>query len=218
MKKVIILATSLLLVGASVVRAEGDAQAGQAKAAACGGCHGADGNNGGGFPKLAGQNAKYTIKQLKDMMPTKDAKGNEVPAVRPNPVMTSMLTNLTEQDIEDIAAYYASQKIQVGQANKELVELGQKIYRGGDQSKGLAACTACHSPTGQGNAAAGFPALGGQHADYIEKQLRAFRADGRDDSTGDRRTNDPNSMMRMVAAKLSDKEISAVSSYISGLH
>jgi cytochrome c553 len=152
------------------------------------------------------------------MLPTKDAKGNEVAAVRPNPVMTGMIANLNEQDFEDIAAYFSSQKIQVGQANKDLVELGQKVYRGGDQSKGLAACTACHSPTGQGNAAAGFPALGGQHADYVEKQLKAFRAAGRDDLNADKRANDPNSMMRMVAAKLSDKEIQAVSSYISGLH
>lgn len=207
-----------LTLSASFAFAEGNAATGQAKAAACAGCHGVDGNSGAGFPKLAGQNAKYTIKQLKDMLPTKDAKGVEVAAVRPNPVMTAMIAGLSQQDLEDIAAFYAGQKGQVGQANKELVELGQKVYQGGDPSKGVAACSACHSPTGQGNSAAGFPALGGQHADYTEKQLRAFRAAGRDDTTGDKRVNDPNAMMRMIAAKLSDKDIQAVSSYISGLH
>lgn len=207
MKKLIVIAASLLL-SVSVAHAEGDAKAGQTKAAACGGCHGVDGNNGGGFPKLAGQNEKYLVKQINDIKS----------GARSVPAMAGILDNVNEQDAQDIAAYFASQKIQVGQANKELVELGQKVYRAGDQSKGLAACTACHSPTGQGNAAAGFPALGGQHADYIEKQLKAFRAAGRDDLNADKRANDSNSMMRMVAAKLSDKEIQAVSSYISGLH
>jgi cytochrome c553 len=207
MKKLIILVVGFAL-SASFAYAEGDATAGQTKSAACAGCHGVDGNNGGGFPKLAGQNTKYLVKQMTDIKS----------GARAVPAMTGILDSLTEQDFEDIAVYFSSQKIQVAQANKELVELGQKIYRAGDQSKGLAACTACHSPTGQGNAAAGFPALGGQHADYTEKQLRTFRAAGRDDTTGDKRENDPNSMMRMVAAKLSDKEIQAVSSYISGLH
>lgn len=215
MKKLIVLAASLLL-SSTIVYAEGDAKAGQTKAASCAGCHGVDGNNGGGFPKLAGQNAKYLFKQMKDIQA--GAKDANAAGARSVPAMAGMVDNLSDQDLHDIAAYFASQKIQVSQANKDLVELGQKIYRAGDQSKGLAACTACHSPTGQGNAAAGFPAVGGQHADYTEAQLRAFRAAGREDTTGNKRANDPNSMMRAVAAKLSDKEIQAVSSYISGLH
>ena len=194
---------------------KGDATAGQTKAAACGACHGADGNNPGGFPRLAGQNAKYTIKQLQDFKAGK----------RVNPTMQGMAAPLSEQDMADIAAYYAEQKASNGAAKADLAKKGEKIYRGGNAKTKLAACSGCHNPAGKGNALAGFPRLGGQHADYIKAQLTAFRAAGRNDSVADpaqKRVNDaakPGELgpMQMVAAKLSDEEIEAVSSFLAGL-
>ena len=124
--------------------------------------------------------------------------------------MTGMLNGFSDQDLANIAAFFASQKVQIGQTSQELVEAGQQIYRAGVMDKGVAACTACHSPNGTGISSAGFPALSGQHAAYVEKQLMAFRNGARD--------NDPNGMMRDIAAKLSDTEIKAVADYVQGLH
>ena len=127
------------------------------------------------------------------------------------PAMTGQLDGKSEQDMQDIAAYFSSQFPSIGAANKDLIELGEKIYRAGSKESGVSACTACHSPTGKGNAMAGFPALSGQHADYIAAQLRAFREGVR--------TNDGDAkMMRSVAFRLTNKEIDAVATYISGLH
>ena len=125
--------------------------------------------------------------------------------------MTGLLANLNDQDLADIAAYYSSQKGSVGAADPALVAQGEALFRGGNLEKGMPACIGCHSPDGQGLAAAGFPHLGGQHASYIEKQLTDFRE-------GDR-TNDGDSMiMRGIAAKMSNKDIKALASYIQGLH
>jgi len=192
-----------VLVGLSgFAHAEGDAEAGKMKAAACSGCHGADGNSGvAAFPKLAGQNVKYLVKQMGDIKS----------GARSVPAMTGQLEGKSEQDMQDIAAYFSSQFPSVGAANKDLVELGEKIYRAGSKESGVSACMACHSPTGKGNAMAGFPSLGGQHADYIAKQLRAFRE-------GERTNDGDAKMMRSVAFRLTNKEIDAVASYISGLH
>lgn len=183
-----------------VAHAAGDAAAGKTKTAVCAACHGADGNSGMAlFPKLAGQNESYLIKQMADI---KEGKRAVVE-------MTGLLDGLSDQDLADIAAYFAKQNGTVGHAAKDLVEQGESIYRAGIAKKGVAACTACHSPTGAGNAQAGFPAVGGQHATYVEKQLKTFR-------TGER-NNDPQKMMQDIAGKLSDAEIKAVSSYIQGL-
>ncbi len=184
----------------SFAHAAGDATAGQGKTAVCAACHGADGNSMiGNFPKLAGQGERYLVKQMNDIRS----------GARPVVEMTGMLDNLSDQDMADIGAYFASQTGSIGAAKPELVEAGEMMYRAGNAAKGIAACTACHSPTGAGMAQAGFPALGGQHADYISKQLKAFRTETR--------TNDDAKIMRQVAALMSDKEIEAVSSYIQGL-
>ena len=212
-------ATVLLFAGLLVAPAfavEGDAEAGKAKAAACAACHGQDGNSAAAAnPKLAGQSAAYTYKQLMDFK-----AGNRV-----NAIMQGMAAGLSEQDMADIAAYYASQSIEVGKADPELVALGEKIYRGGNLESGVAACSGCHGPAGQGLPSAGFPALGGQHAAYTASQLKAFRAAGRGDlgapayraNDADPGSDPEKGMMRTVAAKMTDDEIEAVASFVAGL-
>ena len=188
----------------SVAHAAGDATAGQAKAAVCGACHGPDGNSPApNFPKLAGQGERYLTKQMQDI---KSGKRTVLE-------MTGLLTNLNDQDLADLAAYFASQKGSVGAADPKLVARGEQLFRGGNLEKGLPACTGCHSPNGAGNATAGFPHLSGQHATYIAKQLTDFRKE----EAG--RANDGDAMtMRTIARKLSDEDIAALSSYIQGLH
>ena len=198
-----VLVTLLLTLGITgMAQAAGDAKAGQTKAAMCGACHGADGNSAApNFPKLAGQGERYLLKQMNDI---KSGNRNILE-------MTGLLTNMSEQDMADIAAYFASQNMSVGAADPALVKAGEALYRGGKLAEGMPACTGCHSPDGAGNDAAGFPQLGGQHAAYVAKQLTDFREGNR--------TNDGDSMMmRSVAAKLSNKDIQAISSYIQGLH
>ena len=172
----------------------------------CIACHNADGNSTiATNPKLAGQSAEYLYKQLKNF---KSADGK--PAERANPVMGGMVAALSDEDMRNVAAWFASQTQKGGKANnKDTVEFGQKLYRGGDQAKGLPACAGCHGPAG-GGIPAQYPRIGGQHADYVEAQLKTFRSG--------ERANDPNKMMRLVAAKMSDAEIKAVSDYIAGLH
>ena len=183
---------------------KGDATAGQAKAAVCGACHGPDGNSPApNFPKLAGQGERYLTKQMHDI---KDGKRTVLE-------MTGLLTNLSDQDLADLAAYFASQKGSVGAADPKLVARGEKLFRGGDLEKGLPACTGCHSPNGAGIAAAGFPHLSGQHATYIAKQLTDFRKE-----EAGRANDGDTAIMRTIARKLSDEDIAAVSSYIQGLH
>ncbi|WP_226703261.1 c-type cytochrome [Microbulbifer elongatus] len=197
---------------AQVGYAAGDASAGQTKAAMCVACHGADGNSPAPtFPKLAGLGEKYLLKQMHDVK-----NGDRVV-----PEMTGMLDNMNDQDLEDIAAFFASQNIQISGSeafsvmlnngdNVDGLELGRKIYRAGNASSGVPACMGCHSPTGQGNAPAGYPRLSGQYAEYVEKQLKAFRT-GTRANDGDART------MRTVARQLSDAEIKAVANYVAGL-
>lgn len=198
-----VLVSLLLTLGLTgLAHAAGDAQAGQGKVAVCGACHGADGNSPApNFPKLAGQGERYLLKQMHDI------KSGDRPVVE----MTGMLDPLSDQDMADIAAYFASQKMSVGAADPKLVERGEALFRGGKLEEGMPSCTGCHSPNGAGLAAAGYPHLGGQHATYLAKQLTDFREGNR--------TNDGDAMiMRAIAAKLSNKDIEAVSSFIQGLH
>ena len=200
----------LAMVAAQFSWAAGDAAHGEQLTQACVACHGVQGNSQvGQFPKLAGQSAKYIAKQLQDIQSGK----------RSVPAMMSLVGNFSEQDRQDIGAYFQRQTVSAGAAKKEFVALGQTVYRSGDVKSGRPACGACHGATGEGVSAAGFPSLKGQHADYIAAQLKAFRSAGREDLDGGaQRNNDGESMMmRSVAAKLSDKEIQAVSNYISGL-
>ena len=184
----------------SFAYAAGDAASAQGKVAVCSGCHGADGNSMiPSFPKLAGQGEVYLVNQLKDI---RDGARNV-------PQMMGILTGRTDQDLADMAAFYSTQKVTVGATNPDLLDVGRQIYRAGIAEKGVAACTACHSPTGAGNAQAGFPAVGGQHADYLISQLKAYRTETR--------TNGQAKLMQQVAALLSDKEIEAVASYMQGL-
>ncbi|MGI9281838.1 MAG: c-type cytochrome [Endozoicomonas sp.] len=200
MKKVIFgLVVSLGVSG--VVFAKGDANAGKAKVATCTACHGATGVSlVPNYPNLAGQGERYLVKQI-----TEIKAGN-----RSVPEMVPFVGSLTEQDIEDISAFYASQPAPQGVADPKQVELGEQLYRFGDQKKGIPACGACHSPTGKGNSLAGFPQISGQHAQYTAKQLRDFRE-------GDRENDGDTKVMRSIAEKLSNKEVDALASYISGL-
>ena len=198
-----------LTLASPLVFAGGDAAAGQGKTAMCAGCHGADGNSAApNFPKLAGQGEKYLTKQLHDI------KSGE----RVVPEMTGMLNAFSDQDLADIAAYYASKTIQMAGAKEENLDLGERIYRGGNLETGVPACTGCHSPAGNGNAPAGYPALGGQFAQYTAKQLRAFRTGAHDPENTAARNNDGDAKtMRGVAAHMSDIEIEAVANFIAGL-
>jgi len=182
--------------------AVGNKQAGQAKAATCGACHGLDGNSIANpeWPSLAGQGEAYIVRQLKGF------RAN----LRQNPLMSPMAMTLTDQDSEDVAAYFSSQTLHpTGEAAPAKLAVGQRLFRGGNQVTKVPPCSGCHGPTGAGNPAAGYPSIGGQQAAYVAIQLRAYRA-------GTRQT-DPNSMMRNVAALLSEDEIDAVASYVQGL-
>lgn len=198
----LVMSVLLTLGVAGAAYAEGDAAAGQGKVAICSACHNPDGNSMiPTFPKLAGQGKHYLYKQMQDIK-----KGD-----RPVPEMTGMLDALSDQDLKDISAWYASQKGSVGYAAEELVERGEALFRGGKLEDGMPACTGCHSPDGSGMDAALYPKLSGQHADYIAKQLTDFRE-------GDRENDGDAMIMRDIAAKLSNKDIKALSSYIQGLH
>ena len=180
-------------------------------------CHGADGNSPApNFPKLAGLGEKYLFKQLKDIKKGRANGGRDVVE------MTGQLDNMSEQDMADIAAFFNSKPLQLSGSKKlevqlntginvDALKLGEKIYRAGVTKTAVPACSGCHSPTGQGNAPAGYPRLSGQHADYIEKQLRDFRA-------GNRVNDGEVKTMRQVAEHLSDSEIKALANYIAGLN
>ena len=197
---------ALMLVTAEGSLAGGDAKAGQDKAAMCLGCHGADGNSlVPSFPKLAGLGEKYLLKQMQDI---RDGR-------RPVAVMAGQVDNMSDQDLSDIAAFYNSQVRSGSQVDPAKLALGRKVYLAGIAERQVPACAACHSPTGNGNGPAGYPALGGQHAEYTAAQLKMFRK-GYEDPSG--RTNGGEAkIMRTTAFRMSDLEIEAVASYIAGL-
>ncbi len=190
---------SLLLAGGvSLAHAQGNPAAGKEKAEVCAGCHGEDGNSSAPiFPKIAGQHASYIAKQLHDFKSQK----------RGDPTMSALSEPLTDADIDDLAAYYAQQKITIEKSAPN--PQGETIYRTGNLKTGVPACTGCHNPGGNGNPGAVFPQVNGQYAAYVEKTLRDFKAGTRE--------NDMNGMMRALAARMSDAEIKAVADFISSL-
>lgn len=218
-KNMLVYSLSLALVSVPcILHAEGIVGAGKEKAAACGSCHGENGNSTvPTFPKLAGQHASYLEKQLHAF---KDGSRN-------NAMMAGMAAGLDDKDIADIAEYYESRKI-TGNAEPtlpaendddapdsaapkrtmaELLAEGDHLYRNGDLTHKISACIACHGPNGEGNKPAGFPALQAQHADYLIQTLTDFK-------NGVRSTN-PENMMRMIAQKMTDEQIKAVSYHLS---
>lgn len=197
------LAAILLLVGmAGVAQAAGNAAAAEkVVTGVCAACHGIDGNSMiTTNPKLAGQHPEYLAKQLNNF------KSGE----RKNPVMSGMAATLSAEDVANVAAYFGSQTAKTGSTKTNTAgSLGEKIYRAGNAANGLPACASCHGATGAGMPAQ-FPRLGGQHADYVVAQLKAF-------SVGER-ANDNAKVMRMIAAKMSEADMVAVADYLQGLH
>ena len=191
---------------ASAAQGAGDAEAGRAQSLACSACHGMDGATGldPTYPNLAGQNERYLYEQLKLI------QSNE----RLILLMTGQLTGKTDKNLRDMAAYYASLPGKIARASGDDASIAKAegIYRGGIMHKRVAACTACHSPTGNGNALAGFPALAGQPAPYLIAQLTAYRE-------GERTTDETyGGMMRDIAGNLTDGEIAVLADYLQGLH
>jgi cytochrome c553 len=202
----ILLATSFIAHASEEAKGKADPAKGKITAETiCVACHGADGNSlASANPHLAGQIQEYLYKQLTNF---KAADGK--PAVRNNPIMAGMVAALSDDDMKNVAAWFASQKLKPASATDESkIALGQKLWRQGDFKKGVPACAGCHGPAGAGLPAQ-YPRLAGQFPEYTETQLKAFRAD--------ERGNDPEKMMRTIAAKLSDVEIKAVADYAAGL-
>lgn len=181
----------------------GDASAGETKAAVCAACHGPGGNaTDPQYPKLAGQNEAYTARQLVQFKTQQ----------RVDPVMFGFAVTLSQQDMHDLGAFFATQDAVSGVADEALVERGQQLWRGGDAELGVPACMACHGPDGRGMAGAAYPALAGQWASYVEAKF----AEWRDGKTWGSDT--AASIMPEIAQRLSAGDIAAVSSYIEGLH
>ena len=194
------LAASLLLL--NTAHAAGSAEAGQTRSIVCAGCHGVDGNSfNPEWPSLAGQNESYLIKALQSF---KDGS-------RQNVLMNAQAAALSEQDMQDLAAWFSAQKLAGKTADPALVSSGERLFRGGNKASGVPACGACHGPGGPGNSAAGWPAIAGQHATYSSNQLLAYRSK-------QRVTDGDTQMMRTTASRLTDEEIQAVTSYVQGLH
>lgn len=183
-------------------QAVGDAAAGKEKSALCQGCHGEDGMSAAtSFPRLAGQYAGYIRKQIIDYQKE----------LRKDDTMSGMAATITEkQDLEDIAAYFASQKPMQGEKAGE-ANIGKNIYLNGNSVTNLYGCVNCHGEDGKGKSPNNsvFPVVGGQHKDYLVKQLNDFRSGTR--------SNDPAGMMGDIAKKMTNDEIDAVSEYLSGL-
>jgi cytochrome c553 len=190
--------TLISIIANTYVHAAGNVAAGQEKSMVCQGCHGQDGNSyGPEWPNLASQHAAYIAKQLRDFQS----------GARKNETMSSMVIGLSQKDITDIAAFFSSQTVKGDNSAKSVA--GKKLYEGGNRYNRTPACASCHGPNGVGNGPGAIPHLAGQKATYVAKALRDFRSGSR--------ANDRNEMMRSIAAKLSDKEIENVATYISGM-
>jgi cytochrome c553 len=198
----------------SIAYGAGNANAGKTKSTTCAGCHGADGNSTAPiFPRLAGQHAKYVSSQLSAFKSQR----------RSDASMQAMAAGLSEQDMEDLAAFYAAQKPKYPDSDEqqyvdsdkeipvteELIAAGKTVYVAGNEETGVPACTACHSPGANGNGPAGFPKLKGQFLPYLIKSLNDYREGIR--------TNDDESLMRTIAGKMSKTEINAVAAYLSNV-
>ena len=183
---------------------DGDAEAGKSKSTVCAACHGMDGNSlNPVWPSLAGQHSKYIKQQLEYF------KGGD----RKNILMSAQAMPLSEEDMNDLAAYYASQSATDRQvANPDTVTKGKRLYQGGDNERGIPACIACHGPNGAGNPGVPYPNIGGQHATYVASSLREYAAEN-----DNRSNNETQKMMRDIALKLEPSEIEALASYIQGL-
>lgn len=186
---------------------EGSVDGGKNRAITCTACHGAEGNSVNPmWPNIAGQHANYTVTQLKAFKPDENGKN-----LRKDPLMTSQAMLLSDGDMRDLAVYFESLPAAVAAvADPGTVNRGEALYRGGNSNKGVAACLACHGPTGRGNPAADYPALQGQHATYTAKQLRDYASGAR---TSDGKTR----IMQDIAARLSEDDIVALASYVQGL-
>jgi len=204
MKHILQFAIGLSLLISLPVFAAGDANAGQTKSAICAACHGADGNSiVPNWPKIAGQHASYLERQLGLI------KGGE----RAVPEMAGIVMGLSDQDMADISAYFATQTSKPGITDEALRSTGEQLYRAGNSATDVPACMACHGPVGEGNPLSAYPAVAGQHAVYTEKMLKGFRAGsmwGEDDASS--------KIMTEVTLRLTDDEIKAVASYMQGLH
>ena len=180
----------------------GDAEAGKAKSALCGTCHGPDGNSlAPMWPNLAGQHPSYIVQQLK----------NFKSGARSEPTMTPMAMPLSDQDMLDLAAYFSSLPPITGSANEESAKAGQKIYRGGNKEAGVPACMGCHGPQGNGNPASKYPAISGQKAEYSLKQLKDYESEAR-------KPEGNAVIMRDIASKMTEDEMKVVTNYMQGLH
>jgi cytochrome c553 len=199
MRKLFVAAAMAALLGSgSAALAEGSAEAGQAKSAVCAACHGIDGNSANPeWPSLAGQHAGFLRVQLRAF---RDGQ-------RQNPLMSPMAMGLSDEDISDLAAFFAAQRPAAREADPELVELGQRLFLGGDLERGITACIACHGPTGQGNPLALYP--GGRRPARRPTPAQALR----DYASGTR----ANQMMQDIAARMTEDDIRAVSNYLQGL-
>lgn len=182
---------------------DGSVDAGKAKSITCTACHGQAGNSVNPlWPNIAGQSATYVYAQLAAF---KDGS-------RSDPLMSAQAMLLSAEDMRNIAVYFESLPAAAqAVADPSKVDKGEALYRGGDADSGVAACLACHGPSGRGNPAASYPALQGQHATYTAKQLRDYAA-------GKRKSDGKTRIMREIAARLSDDDIDALSSYVQGLH
>jgi cytochrome c553 len=208
MKKILLPLTLLFGLIGTAQAFDGDAEAGKAKSAVCAACHSADGNSAVDmYPKLAGQHAPYLYKQLLNYKQGMETAGKQG---RNNSIMFGMVAALSDQDMKDLAAYFASQKMKSGTTPENVIARGEQLYRGGDANRGIAACIACHGPRGAGTGLGGFPKISFQHANYLKTTLKEFRSG--------QRANDLNGMMQDIAKKLTDDDIEVLSQYLGGLH